>query len=156
MRLEEIKSLVKLISEHELTEFKLETEEFNLSIRRGGAPAAAPAVSMTAAPAPAAAAAPSAPALAMPAAGAAAPAPAATPTATIKSPLVGTFYRSNSPEGESFVKVGDKVTPETIVCIIEAMKVMNEVKAECSGIVKDILAENGSPVEYGQALFVVE
>ena len=75
---------------------------------------------------------------------------------TIDSPLVGTFYRAASPEAQPFVKVGDKVTEETIVGIIEAMKVMNEIKAEKSGVVKEVLVENGQPVEYGQALFVIE
>ena len=75
---------------------------------------------------------------------------------TIDSPIVGTFYRSPSPEAKSFVNIGDRVSPETVVCIIEAMKVMNEVKAEKSGVIKEILIENASPVEYGQPLFVIE
>ena len=154
MKIEEIKTIVKLMSEHDLTEFKIEAEEYNLCIRRGGnapaqivtqvAPAAVPAVA--AMPAPAAAA-------QTPAAQAAAE--AAAPGETIDSPLVGTFYRASSPEAQPFVKVGDKVTPDTVVGIIEAMKVMNEIKAEKSGVIKEIVVENGQPVEYGEALFVI-
>ncbi len=154
MKIEEIKTIVKLMSEHDLTEFKIEAEEYNLCIRRGGnapaqivtqvAPAAVPAVA--AMPAPAAAA-------QTPAAAEAAE--AAAPVETIDSPLVGTFYRASSPEAQPFVKVGDKVTPDTVVGIIEAMKVMNEIKAEKSGVIKEIVVENGQPVEYGEALFVI-
>ena len=153
MKIEEIKTIVKLMSDHDLTEFKIEAEEYNLCIRRGGnVPAqivtqvapAVPAVAAVPASAPAGAA----------AAPAAAP-EAATPVETIDSPLVGTFYRASSPEAQPFVKVGDKVTPDTVVGIIEAMKVMNEIKAEKSGVIKEIVVENGQPVEYGEALFVI-
>ena len=83
--------------------------------------------------------------------------PAAAPAGeTIDSPIVGTFYRSSAPGVDAFVKIGSKVEPDTTVCIIEAMKVMNEIKAEKSGVIKEILAENGQPVEYGQPLFVIE
>lgn len=156
MEIEEIKTIVRLMSEHDLTEFKIEAEAYNLCIRRGsGAPPAqvvmaAPAAMPLAAPA----AAPAAAAASVPAP--AAPAEPAVPVTTIDSPLVGTFYRAASPEAQPFVKVGDKVTEETIVGIIEAMKVMNEIKAEKSGVVKEVLVENGQPVEYGQALFVIE
>ena len=92
---------------------------------------------------------------------AAAPVPAAAPAAPskdkiIESPIVGTFYRSSAPGADAFVKVGSKVDADTTVCIVEAMKVMNEIKAEKSGVIKEILIENGQPVEYGQALFVLE
>ena len=157
MKIEEIKTIVKLMSEHDLTEFKIEAEEYNLCIRRGGnapaqivtqvAPAAVPAVAAMPAPA-AAAQTPAAPA-------APAAAEAAAPVETIDSPLVGTFYRASTPEAQPFVKVGDKVTPDTVVGIIEAMKVMNEIKAEKSGVIKEIVVENGQPVEYGEALFVI-
>lgn len=148
MKVEEIKTIVKLMAENDLTEFKIESQEYNLCIKRGGA-----------APAPVAVAAPVAAAPA-----AAAPAPAAAPAANaapdpakiIESPLVGTFYRSASPDAAPFVQVGSKVTEDTTVCIIEAMKVMNEVKAEKTGIIKEILVENGSPVEYGMPIFVIE
>ena len=74
----------------------------------------------------------------------------------IESPIVGTFYRSSSPGADPFVKVGSKVEPDTAVCIVEAMKVMNEIKAEKSGVIKELLVENGQPVEYGQPLFILE
>lgn len=100
--------------------------------------------------APAPAPAPAAPA-------AAAPAPAAPVSVeTIDAPLVGTFYRAASPEAQAFVKVGDHIAPDTVIGIIEAMKVMNEIKAEKSGVIKEVLVENGQPVEYGQPLFVIE
>lgn len=148
MKIDEIKSIVELMSEHDLTEFKIEAEEYNLCIRRGSA-AAAPVV--MAAPI----AAPAAPAVPAPAAAPAAPAEQAAPQETIDAPLVGTFYRSPSPDAAPFVGVGDKVTPETVIGIIEAMKVMNEIKAEKSGIIKEILVNNGQPVEYGQPVIVI-
>ena len=155
MKIEEINVIVKLMAENDLTEFKIEAEEYNLCIKRGhehnvvtthvtAAPAAAPAAAQAAVAAPAA-----------PAAAPAAPEAKAVQK-TIDSPIVGTFYRSPSPEAKSFVNIGDRVSPESVVCIIEAMKVMNEVKAEKSGVIKEILIENASPVEYGQPLFVIE
>lgn len=104
------------------------------------APGTAPAPLPAAAPQPAAAAAPKAESAGVP----------------IKAPLVGTFYRASSPELDPFVKVGDRVTANTVVCIIEAMKVMNEVKAGVTGVVRRVLAENGAVVEFGQPLFEVE
>lgn len=152
MKIEEIKTIVKLMSEHDLTEFKIEADSCNLCIRRGGnTVVAAPAVVQTvAAPAPVAA-----PAAAV-AAAPALEAPAAASVVTIDSPLVGTFYRSASPDAAPFVNVGDKVNADTVIGIIEAMKVMNEIKAEKSGVIKEILVENGQPVEYGQAMMVIE
>ena len=152
MKIEEIKTIVKLMSENDLTEFKIEAEDMHLCIKRGGqnanpiiAQTLSPVVAAPAA-APAAAPVPAAPA-----------APAAAPAGeTIDSPIVGTFYRSSAPGVDAFVKIGSKVEPDTTVCIIEAMKVMNEIKAEKSGVIKEILAENGQPVEYGQPLFVIE
>ena len=152
MKIEEIKTIVKLMSDHDLTEFKIEAEAYNLCIRRGGG---APVVTAVAAPV-APVAVPAAPAAPAPAAPAAAPAAPAAPVKTIDAPLVGTFYRAASPEAESFVKVGDTVAEDSVIGIIEAMKVMNEIKAEKSGVVKEILVENGQPVEYGQPLLVIE
>ena len=159
MKIEEIKTIVKLMSENDLTEFKIEAEDMHLCIKRGGQNAN-PIIAQTLSPvvaAPAAAPA-AAPVAAAPAAAPAAPAaPAAAPAGeTIDSPIVGTFYRSSAPGVDAFVKLGTKVEPDTTVCIIEAMKVMNEIKAEKSGVIKEILAENGQPVEYGQPLFVIE
>lgn len=155
MKIEEIKTIVKLMSENDLTEFKIEAEDMHLCIKRGGQNAN-PIIAQTLSPVVAAPAA--APVAAAPAAAPAAPAaPAAAPAGeTIDSPIVGTFYRSSAPGVDAFVKIGSKVEPDTTVCIIEAMKVMNEIKAEKSGVIKEILAENGQPVEYGQPLFVIE
>lgn len=160
MKFEEIKNIVKLMSENDLTEFKIESEDMHLCIRRGSASAApvirsAPAVPVTASPecivaAPAPAPAPQA----------AAPAPAAggqvSKDKLIEAPIVGTFYRASTPGGDPFVKVGDHVSADQTVCIVEAMKTMNEIKAEKSGVIKEVLVENGEPVEFGQALFVLE
>ena len=147
MKIEEIKTIVKLMSDHDLTEFKIEAEAYNLCIRRGSGAAAPAPVMVAAAPAPVQMAAPVAAAAPAPAAPAAAPAPAAP---------VGTFYRAASPEAQAFVKVGDHIAPDTVIGIIEAMKVMNEIKAEKSGVIKEVLVENGQPVEFGQPLFVIE
>ncbi len=149
MQIEEIKSIVRMMREYELTEFKIEADGCNLSISRATAAAAGPVVIAAPSPAaiPAAAPAPSAPA---PAA-----APAPEELDSIDSPLVGTFYRAASPESKPFVEVGDRVSADTVVGIIEAMKVMNEVKAEKSGVIKEVLVDNGDPVEYGQKLFVI-
>ena len=153
MDLRKLKTLIDLVAESGIAELEVTEENDKVRIVNKvqtvavAAPVAAPVVA--AAPAPVAAAIPAAPA--------AASAPAA-PAAEkiIESPLVGTFYRSASPDSAPFVQIGSKVTEDTTVCIIEAMKVMNEVKAEKSGIIKEILVENGSPVEYGMPIFVIE
>ena len=145
MKIDEIKAIAEIVAANDLSELKLEQEGFSLEIKRGGI------VTVAAAPVNVAPAAVSAAPAAAPAA-----APVSAQRITIDSPLVGTLYRSPSPEAAPFVKVGDKVTPETVVCIVEAMKVMNEIKAEKSGIIRDILVENGSAVEFGQPLFVIE
>jgi acetyl-CoA carboxylase biotin carboxyl carrier protein len=154
MKIDEIKTIVQMMSENDLTEFKIEAEEMILCIRRGSqregghTTLSMPSImSMSAPAAPAPAAAP------------AAAAPAADngkPRKTIDAPIVGTFYRAASPDTPAFVKVGDTVTAETVVCIIEAMKVMNEIKAEKSGVIKEVLVENAQAVEFGQPLFVIE
>lgn len=153
MDFKDIKRLVELMTQNDLTELEIDREDVRVSLKRGS-PGGAPVVMS-----PAYAPAPAAPAPA-PAAPAAAPAPAAKPVAdhldTIKSPMVGTFYRSSSPEAQAFVKVGDKVGPDTTVCIIEAMKVMNEIKAEKSGIIREICIENAETVEFAQVLFKIE
>ena len=157
MKIEEIKTIVKLMSDHDLTEFKIEAEAYNLCIRRGSGAAAPAPVMVAAALAPVQMAATVAAAAPAPAAPAAAPAPAAPVSVeTIDAPLVGTFYRAASPEAQAFVKVGDHIAPDTVIGIIEAMKVMNEIKAEKSGVIKEVLVENGQPVEFGQPLFVIE
>lgn len=148
MKIEEIEAIARIMSENDLSEFRIDVEDCKLCMRRGAKVSVAAAV--PAVPAPVAA--PQAPA-AVPAAAPAAAADAKTET--IDSPLVGTFYRATSPGAPALVSVGDKVTPDTVVAIIEAMKVMNEIKAEKSGVIKEILVENGNPVEYGQPLFVI-
>jgi acetyl-CoA carboxylase biotin carboxyl carrier protein len=147
-----IRRLVELMNEFDLAEIDLRQEEHRIRLRRGAElPAEAP-------PAPIAAA----PRAAAPAAPAAAPKPEPVAAAddknvvAIKSPMVGTFYRSPTPEAGPFVKVGDHVGPETTVCMIEAMKVFNELPAECSGQIVAVLVENGEPVEFGQPLFRVD
>ena len=159
MKLDEIKSIVKLMSENDLTEFKIESEDMHLCIRRGSAAG----VAAVAAPVvqPQAIQTVATPVAVPPPAAAAAPAPASASAAPdkskiIESPIVGTFYRSSTPGSDAFVKVGSKVEADQTVCIIEAMKVMNEIKAEKSGVIKEILVENGEPVEFGQPLFVLE
>jgi acetyl-CoA carboxylase biotin carboxyl carrier protein len=151
MDIDRIKSVIDLMREHELCEFAIEEKDFKLSLKRGS-PAMMMAPQMMA---PAPAAAPAAPAPAAPAPVAAAPAKdeGLTP---IASPLVGTFYRATSPDAEPLVTVGGRVNKDTVVCIIEAMKVMNEIKAETSGTIKKILVENATAVQFGQPMFLVE
>jgi acetyl-CoA carboxylase biotin carboxyl carrier protein len=157
LELKDIKELIALIRKNDLTEFSLEQEGFKITLKRGGE---FPSVVTTAA-APYVASLPSMAPVAAPAAQGSASAPAASPSLPssegkeIPSPMVGTFYSAPSPDAAPFVSVGQQVTPDTTICIIEAMKVMNEIKAEVSGVVTEILAENGKPVQFGQALFRV-
>ncbi len=140
----------------DLTEFAVEEEGFKIKIARASNSAAGPAV--TYAPAPVAAAPAPAPAPAAPAA-ASSPAAAVGDEAGIiyvKSPMVGTFYKAASPESKAFAEIGTKITETSVVCIIEAMKIMNEIQSEVKGTIVEILVENGSPVEYGQKLFKVK
>ncbi len=155
MDLRKLKTLIDLVSESNISELEITETEGKVRIVKGGgaAPvqyvqtvAAAPA----AAPAPAAAA-PAAPAIAN------APAAEAAPTGhVVKSPMVGTFYRASSPGAPAFVEVGSKVSEGDTVCIIEAMKILNEIEADKSGTITQILGENGQAVEYGQPLFIIE
>ena len=152
MDLKEIKELIALIRKNDLSEFSLEQEGFKITLKRGGD--FQPVITTQAfAPAPVAAALAPAPAAAASAAGSAVGSGSASGDRDLPSPMVGTFYSAASPESSSFVSVGQQVTPDTTICIIEAMKVMNEIKAETSGVITEILAENGKPVQYGQALF---
>jgi len=150
MKVEDIKVIVQMMAENDLTEFKIEAEDMHLCIKRGSEGTTVTVPQVMQAPAPMVA--PVAPA---PVAGAV-PEVAETPKETIDSPIVGTFYSASSPESDSFVTVGTKVSPDTVVCIVEAMKVMNEIKAEKSGTIKEILIENAQAVEFGQPLFVIE
>lgn len=145
--------LVKLMSQHELTEVHLEEGDQVIRLRRGPKHVAVAPVAL--APAPVAAA----PQAAAPAPVAAAPAPAAPAgkkLLEVKSPTPGTFYRASGPDAAPFAAVGTKVKADTIVCIIEAMKVFNEIPAEVSGTITAIKVEDKAPVEYGQVLFLVE
>ncbi len=152
MDLRKLKKLIDLVQESGIGELEITEGEERVRIARGGAvsvtPLAAPAPAGIAVPAVAAAAAPATP----PAQGAAEPAPEGH---LVKSPMVGTFYRAPSPEGKPFVDVGATIKAGDTVCVIEAMKLMNEIESDASGVVKAILVENGQPVEYGQALFVI-
>ncbi len=148
MSTEKIRELLEMMKEFELVEIDLEEENFRVLLKKAGANVVAAPMQMPVSYA------------AAPAAAGAAPAAVAAAESTagltpIKSPIVGTFYASPSPDSEAFIKVGDKVTASTQVCIIEAMKIMNEIKAELSGTVEKILVQNGEPVEYGQPLFLV-
>ncbi len=154
MELKEIKELIKLVSEAGVSEVEVERGDFKIAIKKveekvfvqSTAPVMQPQVVMSAP------AAPSAPAT-----------PVAAPVAehasnliTIKSPMIGTFYKSSSPDKPAFVGIGDEIKPGKVLCIIEAMKLFNEIESEISGRIVKVLVENASPVEYDQPLFLVE
>jgi acetyl-CoA carboxylase biotin carboxyl carrier protein len=150
MDLRKLKKLIDLVQESGIAELEITEGEEKVKIVKGGVVAMAPAL----------ATAPAAAALPAPAPGAAGVAPAAAPDAApeghvVKAPMVGTFYRSPSPDAKAFVEVGHAVKEGDTICIIEAMKLMNEIEADASGTVKAILVENGQPVEYGQPLFIL-
>ena len=158
VNMDELRELIGLLRDNGLAELELENEGFRVRLRRdseraesshASVPHHDPAPAQTSAPAPAPAS-----------SGPAHPGTQATTAAAqdqdlhiIQSPIVGTFYRSPSPTADAFVKIGSNVEPDTVVCIIEAMKLMNEIQAEMSGEVVKIYVENGQPVEYGQPLF---
>ncbi len=158
MELKDIKELIALIRKNDLTEFSLEQESFKITLKRGfesqplaagityGPPVLGPGPLQLASPAQ----------LGPGQTQSGAPTPPASGTdgsRDIPSPMVGTFYAAAAPDAPPFVSVGQQITPDTVICIIEAMKVMNEIKAEVSGTVVEIMAENGKPVQYGQPLF---
>ena len=156
MDLKDIKKIVELMDEHELSFFHLEKEDFNLKLKKG---IDADAI-MAAMPAQVAApvAAPIAQATATPVA-AGTPAADAAPVADgqpIDSPMVGTFYRKSSPDAPNFVEAGDTVSEGDTICIIEAMKVMNEIKAEKSGTITAVLVDDSTPVQFGDTLFTIK
>ena len=155
MDLRKLKTLIDLVSESGVAELEITEGEDHVRIvnRKDSAPAAAAAV---AAPAPIPVAAAAAPTAEAAAAAPAAAAPAAAENRqTINSPMVGTFYRAPSPGAKPFVDVGQHVKAGDTVCIIEAMKLLNEIEAETDGVIQEILVENGAPVEFGQPLFVI-
>ena len=150
MDLKDIKELIALMRKNDLSVFKMEKEGFKITLKKGTdfQPVITTAAPVALAAAPVAAASVSAPA--------AAPAPKEPSNfIEITSPMVGTFYSTPSPEAGPYVTVGQEVSEDTVVCIIEAMKVMNEIKAECRGVIAEIVAENGKPVQFGEALFRV-
>jgi len=156
MDLRKLKTLIDLVSDSNVSELEITEAEGKVRIVKSG-PAPVAVVTQMAAPvaAPVAAVAPAA------APAAAAPAPAPAPEAApaghqVKSPMVGTFYRSSSPGAKSFVEVGSQVKEGETICIIEAMKILNEIEADKSGTITQILAENGQAVEYGAPLFIIE
>ncbi|MBZ8141943.1 acetyl-CoA carboxylase, biotin carboxyl carrier protein [Rubrivivax gelatinosus] len=149
MDLRKLKTLIDLVSESNISELEITEAEGKVRIVKGGVAAVAMA--------PVAAAAPAAPAPVAAAPSAAEPAAPAEPEGkVIKSPMVGTFYRASSPGAKPFADVGTQIKEGEPVCIIEAMKIMNEIEADCSGRILRILCENGQPVEFGQPLFIVE
>lgn len=155
MDLKDIKAIIDLMRKNSISEFELERQEFKIKLKRSnggqvlddGQPAPIYQVPMAAPANPAA--------LPAVSANSAAPAPAASNETDIKSPMVGTFYRAPSPEAVNYVEVGTEVNPDTVVCIIEAMKVMNEIKAEVRGVITQTLVENAKPIEFGQPLFKI-
>jgi acetyl-CoA carboxylase biotin carboxyl carrier protein len=164
VNMDELRELIGLIREHEFTEFELEREGFRVLFRRGASAAEAAGAAggqlQTVAGSQSSSTPPavetgstSSMAPSHPGAKAQTEASEDQDLYIIPSPIVGTFYRSPSPNAESFVKIGSRVEPDSIVCIIEAMKLMNEIQAETSGEVAKIYVENGQPVEYGQPLF---
>ncbi|MHA8074179.1 acetyl-CoA carboxylase biotin carboxyl carrier protein [Aquirufa sp. HETE-40SA] len=154
MDTKEIQRLLDYIAKSPLAEVSIETEGLKVSVKKHGE--AAPVVSVVSA-APAAAPVSPAPAAAAPAAPvAAAPAPVADNLYTVKSPMIGTFYRAAGPDKDNFVEVGSEIAPGKTLCVIEAMKLFNEIDSEISGKIVKILVDNASPVEFDQPLFVVE
>ena len=172
MDFDDIERILELVREHDLAEFELERDGLKLRVRKAGAGYQQTAVHhLPPAPIPML---PAATPLPMPAAPGAAPAPTAAPAgapgglaspateleadlelAVVKSPIVGTFYRSPEPGAPSFVEIGDRVRKDQVLCIIEAMKLMNEITSEFEGEVVSVYAENGKPVQYGERLFAI-
>jgi len=165
MDLKEIKLVIDLMTKNGLSEFELEKGDFKLRVKRGPGgewttsttPNAGPQVVHHHAPVASFAPSPAVAAAAPVATTAATPAPAVSASThpQIVSPMVGTFYLSPSPDSPPYVSIGQEVQEDTVVCIIEAMKVMNEIKAETRGVIVEVLAQNGKPVEFGKPLFAV-
>jgi acetyl-CoA carboxylase biotin carboxyl carrier protein len=151
--LKDIKELISLMRKNDLSVFKMEKEGFKITLKKGTdfQPIITTAAPVALSPAPAAVAVSAADA----AAAGGPPAKEKSNLREIASPMVGTFYSCASPDSPPYVAVGQEVSEDSVVCIIEAMKVMNEIKAECSGIVAEVVAENGKPVQFGQPLFRV-
>ena len=150
MDLKDIKAIIDLMKKNSVSEFELEKQDFKIRLKRGAS--GGPVVNVDDVQAIAYSAPPAGTSVvAYPTA----PAKAQSNELEINSPMIGTFYRSPSPEAAPYVEVGTEVEPDTVVCIIEAMKVMNEIKAEIKGVVTQVLVDNAKPVEFGQALFKI-
>jgi len=141
--LKDIKAIIDLMKENDLAVFEMEKNGLKIKLEKGVGASTGPTIAAPTAPQ--AAVAPAAPVAEPPSA----------PLKEIVSPMVGTFYRAAAPDGAPFVDVGAQVTEDTVVCIIEAMKVMNEIKAETTGVIAEVGVENGKPVQFGQVLFRV-
>ncbi len=154
MDLKQIKKILDLIAESEVDEVSIEEGDFKIKVKKTGS---VEHVTYTQPAAPAQVAAPATPAAPTQQAPASesAPAPVASGE-TVKSPIVGTYYQSPSPDADPFIKAGDKVAKGQTLCIIEAMKIMNEIEAEFAGTIKEILVSDGTPVEFDQPLFIIE
>ena len=155
MDLKDIKAIIDLMKKNSLSEFELEKQDFKIKLKRGGsgiiaAPMEEGSGVTYALPAPIQIAQPTV------VSSSAAAAAANSGNLEIKSPMIGTFYRAPSPESDEYVQIGSEVNPDTVVCLIEAMKVMNEIKAEVRGVITEILVDNAKPVEFGQPLFKIK
>jgi acetyl-CoA carboxylase biotin carboxyl carrier protein len=152
--LKDIKAIIDLMKKNSIAEFEMEKEGFKIRLKRGvnGTLAVTPTEDVQTMAYPIQS---SAPVAAVMPTSLQASLPVVSSEIEIKSPMVGTFYRAPSPESAPYVDVGADLNPETVVCIIEAMKVMNEIKSEVKGVISQVLAENGKPVEFGQPLFKV-
>jgi acetyl-CoA carboxylase biotin carboxyl carrier protein len=149
--LKDIKAIIDLMKKNSIAEFELERQDFKIKLKRS----TNGAVTTTQYEDPQLAAYSPAPSVVLLPNPSAAPPPQASTDVEIKSPMIGTFYRAPSPEAGHYVEIGTEVSPDTVVCIIEAMKVMNEIKAEAKGVITQVLVENAKPVEFGQPLFKI-
>ncbi len=146
MDLKDIKAIIDLMKKNSISEFELERQDFKIKLKRGGSGAVSEDTTFAYLPG----------TLAVGNQALPPPTPAAsTGESEIKSPMIGTFYRAPSPESGSYVEVGTEVNPDSVVCIIEAMKVLNEIKAEVRGVITQVIMENAKPVEFGQPLFKI-
>jgi acetyl-CoA carboxylase biotin carboxyl carrier protein len=148
LELKDIKAIIDLMLKNDLSVFEMEKDGFRLKLQKGAGDQLISSPPATVSPSPTTTVSP-APSAAAP------PTLETTALKDIVSPMVGTFFRAGSPDTPPFVDVGKAVTEETVVCIIEAMKVMNEIKAETNGVIAEVVAENGKPVQFGQVLFRV-
>jgi acetyl-CoA carboxylase biotin carboxyl carrier protein len=153
VELKDIKAIIDLMKKNSIAEFELERQDFKIKLKRGNVNAAGEEMPTQVYMQPMAA-------LPLPSQAnsgmvVSAPVPVPSTDIEIKSPMIGTFYRSPSPEAGSYVEVGTEVNPDSVVCIIEAMKVMNEIKAEVKGVITQSVVENAKPVEFGQPMFKV-